>query len=124
LGVRYPTDVSRHKVAKAVVNTYTYDAYGQPLTTSVTVANPSRYTGEYLDEESGFIYLRARYYDLESQQFLTLTRHLPGLRRSMLTYVALTQFSGVENLVWRISRAGSLQVNIGGQHVNVAGEGS
>jgi RHS repeat-associated protein len=56
----------------AVVNTYKYDAYGQPLTTSETVANPFRYTGEYLDEESGFIYLRARYYDPESQQFLTV----------------------------------------------------
>jgi RHS repeat-associated protein len=54
------------------VNTYTYDAYDQPLTTSETVANPFRYTGEYLDEESGFIYLRARYYDPESQQFLTV----------------------------------------------------
>ena len=56
----------------AVVNTYTYDAYGKTLSASETVANPFRYTGEYTDAESGFIYLRARYYDPETQQFLTV----------------------------------------------------
>ena len=34
--------------------------------------NPFKYTGEYTDAESGFVYLRARYYDPESQQFLTV----------------------------------------------------
>ena len=56
----------------AVSNTYTYDAYGKTLTSTGSVSNPFKYTGEYTDQESGFLYLRARYYDPESQQFLTV----------------------------------------------------
>ncbi len=34
--------------------------------------NPFGYTGEYTDSESGLVYLRARYYDPSTQQFLTV----------------------------------------------------
>ena len=40
---------------------YDYDDFGNP--TGGNAANPFRYNGEYFDEETGFIYLRARYYD-------------------------------------------------------------
>jgi RHS repeat-associated protein len=53
-----------------VANTYTYDDYGKTLTSTGSVYNPFKYTGEYTDAESGFVYLRAWYYDPESQQFL------------------------------------------------------
>ena len=33
--------------------------------------NPFRYSGEYFDEETGFYYLRARYYDPSVGRFLT-----------------------------------------------------
>ena len=33
--------------------------------------NPFRYSGEYFDEETGFYYLRARYYDPTIGRFLT-----------------------------------------------------
>jgi RHS repeat-associated protein len=65
--VRALTDQS-----KAVVATYTYDAYGQPVSSTGSVANPFRYAGEYQDAESGLYYLRARYYDPTTQQFLTV----------------------------------------------------
>ena len=55
----------------AVVNTYAYDAYGNPTASTGTVANPFRYAGEYQDAESGLYYLRARYYDPATAQFLT-----------------------------------------------------
>ena len=55
--------------AGSVVNTYEYDAYGQRTSTTY---NPFGYTGEYTDQESGLIYLRARYYDPSTQQFLTV----------------------------------------------------
>ena len=45
------------------MNTYTYDAYGARTSSSETVGNPFGYAGEYRDNESGFAYLRARYYD-------------------------------------------------------------
>jgi RHS repeat-associated protein len=33
--------------------------------------NPVGYTGQYADGESGLVYLRARYYDTTTQQFIT-----------------------------------------------------
>jgi RHS repeat-associated protein len=53
--------------------TYTYDPYGN-LTSSTnpgSITNPLRYGGQYTDAESGLIYLRARYYDPGTGQFLT-----------------------------------------------------
>jgi len=35
------------------------------------IDNPFRYCGEYLDEETGNYYLRARYYDPGIQRFIT-----------------------------------------------------
>jgi RHS repeat-associated protein len=55
-----------------IANTYTYDAYGKPTSSTGSVCNPFGYTGEYTDWENGFIYLRARYYDTQTQQFLTV----------------------------------------------------
>jgi RHS repeat-associated protein len=58
--------------AGAVVNTSIYDPYGVPLSNVGSVSNPFGYAGEYEDAESGLIYLRARYYDPTTQQFLTV----------------------------------------------------
>jgi RHS repeat-associated protein len=54
-----------------VAGTYTYSPFG--LTTrSGTATTPMQYTGQYTDAESGLVYLRARYYDPATAQFLTL----------------------------------------------------
>jgi len=55
----------------AIVNSYTYDEWGNIRTISETVSNPLRYCGEYFDEESGLYYLRARYYDPLIARFIT-----------------------------------------------------
>jgi RHS repeat-associated protein len=55
----------------AVVQTYDYDAYGNPATTSGSVVNPFQYSGQYTDAESGLQYLRARYYDPSSESFIS-----------------------------------------------------
>lgn len=58
----------------AVAATYDYDPYGNPAastTTSPTLTNPLRFAGQYTDAETGFVYLRARYYDPATGQFLT-----------------------------------------------------
>ncbi len=52
--------------------THSHEAYGKPLSSGGSVYNPFGYTGEYTDSESGIIYLRARYYDPSTQQFLTV----------------------------------------------------
>ena len=47
------------------VATYTYDAWGNILTKTGSMAdiNPFRYRGYYYDTETGFYYLQTRYYD-------------------------------------------------------------
>jgi RHS repeat-associated protein len=54
----------------AVVGTATYDAYGN-LTASTGKLSPFGFSGEYTDAETGFVYLRARYYDPATGQFLS-----------------------------------------------------
>lgn len=53
---------------------YDYDAYGEERAVEgypYAYLNPFRYSGEYFDEETGFYYLRARYYDPSIGRFLT-----------------------------------------------------
>ena len=55
-----------------LVATYTYDPYGTLLaSTGTTTPNPFGWAGQYQDAETGFYYLRARYYDPATMQFLT-----------------------------------------------------
>ena len=55
-----------------VTQNYDFDAYGNQKGESNTAdTNPFRYCGEYFDQESGLIYLRARYYDPSMGRFIT-----------------------------------------------------
>ncbi|MGH9022740.1 MAG: RHS repeat-associated core domain-containing protein, partial [Acidimicrobiia bacterium] len=49
---------------------YSYEPYGLPRTTTGTLANPMRFTGQYTDD-TGLQYLRARYYDQGTGRFLS-----------------------------------------------------
>jgi RHS repeat-associated protein len=53
---------------------YTYDAYGNVVASTTSSGNTTsfQYAGQYTDGESGLQYLRARYYDPNTQQFLTV----------------------------------------------------
>jgi RHS repeat-associated protein len=55
----------------ATLNTYNYDLYGNLSSSTGTLSNPFRYAAQYYDSESGFYYLRARYYDPATESFLT-----------------------------------------------------
>lgn len=57
------------RVTGAVVGAASYDAYGKSTTTGATT--PLGFAGQYTDSETGFQYLRARYYDPVTGQFLT-----------------------------------------------------
>jgi RHS repeat-associated protein len=46
-----------------VVGTYTYDVFGALRSESGGQANAFKFTGQQLDDETSFYYLRARYYD-------------------------------------------------------------
>ena len=55
---------------------YTYLAYGELIADgSNGINNPICYAGEYTDEESGLIYLRARYYDPGLGRFISEDTH-------------------------------------------------
>ena len=60
------------------VVTYTYDAWGNPVSiggtqaSSAGAANPFRYRGYYYDAESGLYYLQSRYYDPVVGRFINL----------------------------------------------------
>jgi RHS repeat-associated protein len=57
--------------AGAVVGAYTYDPYGKTAAHTGSAETPLQYNGQYTDAESGFQYLRARYYDPATAQFLS-----------------------------------------------------
>lgn len=82
--------------------TYTFDPYGNVkactgatvtvngsniCTGIITVSNPFAFDGQYRDDESGLYYLRARYYDPTTGQFLSRDP-LVALTRSPYGYVA------------------------------------
>ena len=54
-----------------VTDTYVYDAFGLPLTTTGTTPNSFLYSGEQFDSVLGMYYLRARYYNPATGRFLT-----------------------------------------------------
>lgn len=56
------------------VATYTYDAWGKLLSSSGIMAstNPLRYRGYYYDIETGWYYLRSRFYDPVIKRFINL----------------------------------------------------
>ena len=57
-----------------IVRNYAYDAFGnqkETVNSSTEPYNPFRYTGEYFDSETGFIYLRARYMDPQTGRFIS-----------------------------------------------------
>ncbi|WP_139488293.1 RHS repeat-associated core domain-containing protein [Brevibacillus dissolubilis] len=49
--------------AGTVLNSYKYDIWGNVEESKETMSNPFLYAGETYDKETGFYYLRARYYD-------------------------------------------------------------
>jgi RHS repeat-associated protein len=58
--------------AGAAEATFTYDPYGNLPASTGTAATPFLFAGQYRDAETGFYYLRARYYDPSTAQFLTV----------------------------------------------------
>jgi RHS repeat-associated protein len=66
--------------AGVVRGTFSYDAYGNEVGATGSYSSPLGYAGQYEDAESGLIYLRARYYDPVTAQFLTRDPALASTR--------------------------------------------
>ena len=54
-----------------VSDTFDYDAFGSPTSHTGSVEMPYRFGGQRYDADTGFYYLRARYYDPTTGRFLT-----------------------------------------------------
>jgi len=63
-GVRQLTDASG-----AITDQYTYDTYGNTISSVGSTQNTYQYRGEHSDPNLGMQYLRARYYDTQSGRF-------------------------------------------------------
>ena len=70
----------------AITGSYAYDPNGRVITAS-GAASPIQYAGGYTDAETGFSYLRARYYDPVTTQFLTVDP-LVDATRAAYTYAS------------------------------------
>lgn len=55
-----------------IAATYTYNSYGATISNTGTATTPLEYAGQYTDPATGLIYLRARWYDPQTAQFLTV----------------------------------------------------
>ena len=54
-----------------IANSYVYDSYGRQLMVAESVSQPYSYTGREYDQESGFYFYRARYFDANTGRFLS-----------------------------------------------------
>ena len=57
--------------AYTLIKSYEYDAFGVEKNPDPADTNPFRYCAEYYDAETGYIYLRARYYDVKDGRFIS-----------------------------------------------------
>jgi RHS repeat-associated protein len=56
----------------AIAGAYGYNAYGSVTGSTGTATSPLQFAAGYTDAETGFAYLRARYYDPVTAEFLTV----------------------------------------------------
>ena len=54
-----------------ITDTYTYDAFGNLISSTGSTANNYRYCGEQFDSTTGLYYLRARYMDTNTGRFIS-----------------------------------------------------
>ena len=77
------------------VGTFSYGAYGQPAGSTGAQTTPLGYAGQYTNEQSGLIYMRARVYDPVTGQFLTRDPLLE-LTRQPYAYTFDNPINGVD----------------------------
>ena len=73
---------------------YSYTPYGLAAHTG-TATTPLQYTGQYTDAGTGLVYLRARYYDPATAQFLTVDP-LVNITQTPYAYVSDSPLDGTD----------------------------
>ena len=74
---------------------YTYDPYGRVTSPSAAVTNPFQYAGQYTDAETGLQYLRARYYDPNTGQFI-IRDPVASITRAPYSYGADSPLNAID----------------------------
>lgn len=81
-----------------ILNTYSYDAYGNASTLGACIDNPYLYNAEYVDYATNLQYLRARYYRAETGAFITADTYIGELTNPLsmnrYTYVHNNPLNG------------------------------
>lgn len=102
----------------AVVGTYAYDSYGQIKAHVGTSTTALQFDGQYTDAESGYQYLRARYYDSATAQFLNADPAAPLTRQpyefASSDPVDLADLTGLYATAVCITVTGGGHVGVGG----------
>jgi len=107
----------------AVVASYTYDPYGNLKAQTGTVDTPLRWNGQYQDSESGLYYLRARYYDPATGQFLSRDP-LVAVTGSAYGYAADNPLNVVDHLgLWGFRMPDYYNFNLGYNFLSGRGGG-
>jgi RHS repeat-associated protein len=59
--------------SQAIVNKYSYDAFGKIMNQGEAVSQPFKFVGQHgvMTEPNGFYYMQARYYDPEVGRFIS-----------------------------------------------------
>lgn len=76
-----------------VIASYDYDEFGRIKSETGNSTNPFKYTGEFYDSETGFLYLRAKYYDASIGRFITKDTYKGQLNNP----ISLNHYTYVEN---------------------------
>jgi len=101
--------------------TFTYDPYGNITASTGTATTPFGFCGQYRDAEDGFIYLRARYYDPATGQFLSLDPAVSSTREPY-AYTAQNPVNGTDPTGLNTSGlCASFGITVPGVHFAVSG---
>ncbi|MFW5438870.1 polymorphic toxin-type HINT domain-containing protein [Paenibacillus apiarius] len=102
-----------------LLNRYTYDIWGNPLTEEEQVPNMFRYSGEYWDKTTNLQYLRARWYDPSIGRFINEDTYEGNIKNplslNLYTYVysnPLIHADPTGNFVYPVSPALTCAVDI------------
>jgi RHS repeat-associated protein len=82
--------------AGATAASYTFDAYGNLTSTPPTLSNPFQFAGQYSDSESALYYLRHRYYEPATGQFISADLLVIATRHAY-AYVGNSPISQTDN---------------------------
>jgi len=80
----HATVVALTDSAGNAVNSYTYDAWGKPLSVSETVTQPYRYASYWYDTELGWYWVQVRHYSPSLERWLQPD---PSMQDGTLSYV-------------------------------------